>query len=190
MFVCHDQELTLLRIPQDFHPDARLKVDLVTLHRDRAAKKGIAVFEELSANPDRIVQPEFLDDLPAGAEGVWQILDVLCDEGDKEFANAVLTGLKSLSPAAITTLVISKMSRRPDFQHLYRSHCQKPIVALLVARMIKEGSFKVPLSEDGQEWDPLHLWDFNSRSINSNPFIFLLQQDLLTYVSSTYIFRI
>ncbi|KJA27423.1 hypothetical protein HYPSUDRAFT_51955 [Hypholoma sublateritium FD-334 SS-4] len=168
---------------QDAHPDARQKADLVTLNRDRSTKPNIAAFSGLSPNPDRLVQPEFLSDLPAGADGIWQILDVLCDEGKKEFANAVLSGVVTLSPTALSNLVMSKMSRNADFMALYIAHSDKPIVAFLVNRMLKAGVFRTPSPDaNGNLPDLLQCWDFQTSSIALNALASLFRQDLLTFM--------
>lgn len=165
-------------------------MDVVTLHRDRAARKGKSVFSGLFRNPERIIAPEFLDGLPTGGEGVWSIFDVLCDEGEKEFTNAVLTGSR-LSPTFLTNLVISKLARVPSFQALYGKHCQTALVPLLVDGMIKAGLFQPPPpNANGEEPDLIQRWDFVVGTIGENAFISLLRQNLLTYVSSISIFRI
>lgn len=178
--------------PQDPHPDSRSQVNIYTLHHDRSVKRGLETYDGLSIFPDRLVRPLFRNDLPPGAEGLWTILDVLCDEGEKAFANGVLVGMASLSPSLLTKNVIRKMARNTKFHLLYEANCNSEVAALLVGRMINAGAFIPPTPDtvNGEDPDVLEVWNFREDTTDLNALMKLIRLDFLRYVSSTAIFKI
>ncbi len=116
-----------------------------------------------------VCRPQLRPDLPEGGPGVWALLKWLLADVGPSLCQQLIKGQGDIKPDTLTSAAFRHAVGQDDFKTLYDMHSVSPLADDLVSPETNTS------------------WDFDLKTIQSNPFALLLYRIVRTYVRSSLI---